>query len=128
MASSETIDIHFGISWLLTKREVENLIEGAQGVLINGRKFELFRDENRDSWTEWGESRYPNAPWHLVVRVEHPEGLSSVIIYRDYLEFEAILSDWMNYLKFEGEQLKAVITDSDDWSTYRGGRARNIPA
>ena len=34
----------------------------------------------------------------------------------------------MNYLEHEGDQLKAVITDSGDWSVYRGGRVWSIPA
>ena len=126
---TETIDIHVGISYLLEKQGVETLIENAQGVLINGRKYELFRDEGKDNWQVWGEAREVQAsPWHLIIRVEHPDGMANVTIYHDYLEFEAILSDWMNYLEYEGEQLKAVITDSDDWSVYRGGPVRSIPA
>lgn len=127
--TSETVDIHLGISSLLTKREVEALIESARGDLINGRKFELFQDEGKDNWEVWGEGRETwSDPWHLIIRVEYPDGLSNVIIYRDYEEFEAILRSWLRNLEFEGKQLIAVITDSDDWSTYRGGRARNIPA
>ena len=126
--TSETIDIHFGISWLMDMHEVSERIKSAYGTLISGRKYELIHDEGRGSWEVWGEVRDWDEPWHLIIRVEYPDGLSNVIIYSDYLKFETILGDWMRELEYEGEQLIAVITDSDDWSAYRGGPVLTVPA
>ena len=126
---TETIDIHFGISWLMDMHEVSERIKSANGTLLSGRKYELIHDKGRGSWEVWGEARESeDEPWHLIIRVEYPDGLSNVVTYRDYEEFEAILRSWLRNLEFEGKQLIAVITDSDDWSSYRGGRARNIAA
>ena len=125
---SETIDIHVGISAQLTKQEVEALIENARGFLINGNKYELFRDEGKDNWQVWGEARESqDDPWHLIIRVEYHDWLFYTIVHRGYEEFKALLGDRMRELEYEGQQLAAVITDSDDWSACRGGRARNIP-
>ena len=126
--TSETIDIHLGISPLAGKSDIEGYIEEASGTLIGGRKYELFQDEGKDSWEVWGEVRGWDEPWHLIIRVERPDGMTDIGIYHDYLEFEAILGDWMRELEYEGEQLIAVITDSDDWSTYQGGPVRTVPA
>ena len=126
---TETVDIHFGISCLMDMHEVSERIKSATGTLLIDREYKLIHDESKDSWEVWGEGRETwSDPWHLIIRVEYPDGLSNVIIYRDYEEFEAILGTWLRELEYEGEQLKAVITDSDDWSAYRGGRARGIPA
>ena len=129
---TETVDIHFGISWLMDMHEVSERIKSTYGTLISGRKYELIHDEGKDNWKVWGKARQSDyEPWHLIIRVEYPDGLSNDIIYRDYEEFEEILGSWMRTLKFEGKHLIAiiaVITDSDDWSAYRGGRARNIAA
>ena len=94
---------------------------------MEGRKYELVHDEGRDSWDAWGESREdPAHPWHLVIRVEYPDGIDADLVYSDYLDLESVIGDWMREL--EGRQLKAVITDSGDWSTYQGGRVRTVPA
>ena len=117
---AKTIDIHLGISPLAGKSDIEGYIEEASGTLIGGRKYELFQDEGKDDWQVWGEARENwDDPWHLIIRVEYPEGLFNVIIHLNYREFEAILGDWLRELEYEGEQLIAVITDSDDWSVYR---------
>lgn len=129
MTSSETVDIHLGISPLLSKLDVDIYLKTAPGVLIKGREHELFHDEGKDNWEVWGEGRETwSDPWHLIIRVEYPGGLSNVIIHRDYQEFEAILGDWLRPLHHDEKQLIAVITDSDDWSVYRGGPVRSIPA
>ena len=125
---AETVDIHFGISWLMDIHEVRERIKSAYGNLINGPKFELIHDEGKDSWEVWGEVRDWDDPWHLIIRVEYPDGLSKVLVHHDYRKFEAVLEGWMQELEFEGKQLIAVITDSDDWSVYRGGPVRTIPA
>ena len=124
---TETVDIHVGISWLMDAYEVSERIKSAHGTLISGREYKLIHDEGKDSWEVWGEVRDWDDPWHLVIRIEYPEGLSNVIVYQDYIEFEAILGDWMRELEYEGQQLVAVITDTDDWSTYRGGPVRTVP-
>ena len=126
---TETIDIHFGISWLMDMHEVSERIKSANGTLLSGLKYELFQDEGRDNWQVWGEARESEAePWHLIVRVEYPDGMTNIDIYHDYLEYEAILGTWLRNLEYEGRQLVAVITDSDDWSTYQGGPVRTVPA
>lgn len=125
---TETVDIHFGISWLMDMHEVSERIRSANGTLLIDREYKLIHDEGKDSWEVWGEVRDWDDPWHLIIRVEYPDGLSNVIIYRDYEEFEAILGTWLRDLEYEGKQLIAVITDSDDWSTYRGGPVRTVPA
>ena len=125
---TETVDIHFGISWLMDMHEASERIKSTYGTLISGRKYELIHDEGRGSWEVWGEVRDWDEPWHLIIRIEHSDEIDMDLAQSDYLEFEAILGDWMRELEYEGEQLIAVITDSDDWSTYRGGPVRGIPA
>lgn len=127
--TSETIDIHLGISALAAKSDIGLYLKTAIGTLIEGRKYELFQDEGKDNWEVWGEGRETwSDPWHLIIRIEYPDGLSNAVIHHDYQEFEAILGDWMRALHHEDKQLIAVITDSDDWSVYRGGPVRSIPA
>lgn len=124
----ETIDIHFGASSLVTKSELEYILEQAQGVLIGGRPYKLIQDEGKDNWEVWGEGRETwSDPWHLVVRVEYPQGLANIYVYEDCLEFETIFGDWLRELHHEDQKLIAVITDSVDWSVYRGGPVRTIP-
>ena len=125
---TETVDIHLGISWLMDAHEVSERIKSANGTLLRGREYKLIHDEGKDSWEVWGEARESETePWHLIIRVERPDGMTNIGIYHDYEEFEAILGSWLRELEFGGEQLVAVITDSDDWSAYQGGRALTIP-
>ena len=125
---TETVDIHFGLSPLVTKSELEYILEQAQGPLINDRSYKLIQDEGKDNWEVWGEGRETwSDPWHLVIRVEYPEEPVAATVYEDCLEFETIFGDWLRELHHEDQKLIAVITDSDDWSTYRGGPVRTIP-
>ena len=124
----ETFDIHVGLSPLVTKSELEYILEQAQGPLINDRSYELIRDGGKDNWEVWGEGREAwSDPWHLVIRVEYPQGLANIYVYEDFLEFETIFGDWLRELHHEDQKLIAVITDSGDWSAYRGGPVRTIP-
>ena len=113
--TSETVDIHFGASSLVTKSELEYILEQAQGPLINDRPYKLIQDEGKDNWEVWGERREnQDDPWHLVIRVEYPQGLANIYVYEDCLEFVTILGDWLRELEYEGKKLIAVITDSSD--------------
>ena len=71
---TKTVDIHFGLSSLVTKTELEYILEQAQGPLINDRSYELIQDEGKDNWEVWGEGRETwSDPWHLIIRVQYPE-------------------------------------------------------